>query len=371
MSAIDVDALLAGAPARTEEERRLVATIDALRAAPPRAPEALRARVLALQSEPRRRPFLGSRRRTVLVLVAAALGIAASAAVVRGLTSSDGGIQRGSSPAREAAPATATAPAWTTATGSVGAPAVTKDAATAQGAPAAPGPTGGRLQRYEASITVRVPRERLSRATNAATRIARSLGGYAASVDYRTPVGQPGEAYLELRVPTARVQDALARLASLGSLISQRVSVEDLQADLERQTAQIAQLRHRVRALTEALKNPSLTPVQRVELQLRLADAKRSLAQRTHARKATIAAGSVARISLVLTAEKKSAIVPQPRGRLGRMLDDAVSFLALEGTVALYALIVLAPLLPLVALVWWAAVARRRRDERRLLAAPT
>jgi hypothetical protein len=167
------------------------------------------------------------------------------------------------------------------------------------------------------------------------------------------------------------VQDALARLASLGSLISQRVSVEDLQADLERQTAQIAQLRHRVRALTEALKNPSLTPVQRVELQLRLADAKRSLAQRTHARKATIAAGSVARISLVLTAEKKSAIVPQPRGRLGRMLDDAVSFLALEGTVALYALIVLAPLLPLVALVWWAAVARRRRDERRLLAAPS
>ena len=366
MSAIDLDALLAGSPARTEEERRLVATIDALRASPPRAPERLRARVLSLRPEPRRQ-FFRSRRRTVLILVAAALGLAASAAVVRGLTSSDGGSQQRSL-GREAAPATTTVPASTTATPSVGAPAAPADTATAKSAQAAPVPARGRLQRYEASITVRVPSERLSRATNAATRVARSLGGYAASVDFRTPVGRPGEAFLELRVPTARVQDALARLASLGSLISQRVSVEDLQADLERQTVQIAQLRRRVRALTDALKNPSLTPVQRVELHLRLADAKLALAQRTHARKATIAVGSVARISLVLTAEKKAAIVPQPRGRLGRMLDGAVSFLALEGTVALFALIVLAPLLPLVALLWWAAVARRRREERRLLA---
>jgi hypothetical protein len=367
MSAIDLDALLAGSPPRNEEERRVVATIDALRAAPPRAPEALRARVLALRPQPRAR-FFGSRRRTVLILVAAALGLAASAAVVRGLTSSDGGSRRSSLAQEAAPPAATTVPAWTTANGSAGAPAAPSDATTAKRAAAAPVPAGGRLQRYEASITVRVPNDRLSRATNAATRVARSLGGYAASVDFRTPAGKPGEAYLELRVPTARVQDALARLASLGSLISQRVSVEDLQDDLERQTVQIAQLRRRVHALSDALKSPSLTPVQRVELQLRLADAKRALGQRTHARKATIAAGSVARISLVLTAEKKAAIVPQPRGRLGRMLDGAVSFLALEGTVVLFALIVLAPLLPLVALLWWAAAARRRRDERRLLA---
>jgi len=379
MSAIDLDALLAGAPARSEDERRLVATIDALRAAPPRAPESLRARVLTLRPEPRRW-IPPARRRTLLVLVPVAVGLAVAAAVVRGLTTSEPPVVRRAVPLTQAgtrekapapAPGTSTVPTWSSAQTQAAGGGGSQDATTLRGrnAVGAVPAAGGRLQRYEASLTVRVPNDRLSRATNAATRIARSLGGYAASVDYRTPAGRPGEAYLELRVPTAKVQDALARLGSLGALISQRVSVQDLQRDLERQTAQIAQLRRRVQALAEALRSPTLTPVERVELRLRLAEAKRALAQRTHARRGTIAAGSVARISLVLTAQKKAAIVPQPRGRLGRMLDSAVSFLALEGTIALYALIVLAPLLALVALAWWAAAARRRREERRLLAA--
>jgi len=372
MSTLDLDALLAGTPARTDEERRAARTIEALRATPPRAPEALRARVLALRPESRRPLFGRPSRRAVLVLVPAVVAAAVGAALLRGLTSSDRSTSReaGATLAQQEKTPATNVPGTTTVPGAAGGgAAVGADASTLQRAAAAPVPAGGGLQRYEASLTVRVPRERLSRSTNAATRVARSLGGYAASVDFRTPAGQAGEAYLELRVPTARVQDALARLAALGSLISQRVSVQDLQRDLERQTAQIAQLRRRVRALGDALRNPALTPVQRVELQLRLAEAKRALAQRTHARRSTIAAGSVARISLVVTAAKEAAVVPQPRGRLGRLLDGAVSFLALEGTVALFALIVLAPFLPLAAAAWWALVARRRREERRLLAA--
>ena len=53
-------------------------------------------------------------------------------------------------------------------------------------------------------------------------------------------------------------------------------------------------------------------------------------------------------------------------GRLGRLLGDAAHFLALEGIIVLYALIVLAPFLLLGALGWWILRERRRREDRLL-----
>jgi hypothetical protein len=256
------------------------------------------------------------------------------------------------------APAVGAAPTFQSAAGAGGA------------ATAVPPPSPTRLQRYEASITVRVGGDgKLSRATTAATNVARSLGGYAASVVYRTPQERPGEAFLELRIPTARVQQALARLSSLGMLVQQRISVQDLQHDLEVEAAQIAQLRREVALLVAALKSPTLTPLERIELRLKLGGARRALAERTHAQRATIAEGTLARVSLVLTAAPRAQGVPHRESRVHRMLGSAVSFLGLEGTVLLYALIVVAPFVPIVALVSWGLAARRRREERRLLAA--
>jgi H+/gluconate symporter-like permease len=51
------------------------------------------------------------------------------------------------------------------------------------------------------------------------------------------------------------------------------------------------------------------------------------------------------------------------------MLHSAVGFLGLEGTIALYALIVAGPLLLAAALVWGLARLRKRREEQRLLTA--
>ena len=101
-----------------------------------------------------------------------------------------------------------------------------------------------------------------------------------------------------------------------------------------------------------------------VLLQIRLAESKRALAQRISSRKGTISAGATARISLVIGTEKAIAPVPKPRGHLGRMLHSAVGFLALEGIIALYALIVVSPLALFALVVWgW-----RRRSIDRLLA---
>jgi hypothetical protein len=366
MSAVELDTLLAGGPARTDEERRLLVAIEGLRASSPRAPERLRSRVQAMRPEQRRAWSVPAPRRTLLMLVPAAAAVAIAAAVVHGLVGS-----RPRAPQQQASLTTALEKrAFPRAADSASGGAVGGYAPHAVRAAAAPTPPAGRLTRYEASLTVRVVGDtRLSRATNRAAAVARSVGGYAASVRYRSPAGRPAVAYLELRVPTDRVQTALARLSAMGTLLSQRVSVQDLQSRLERQTAQIAQLRREVRLLTDALRSSSLTPLQRIQIQLRLGEAKRALAQRTHARGATIAEGTLARISLVLTAEKASAIVPHHHGRVGRLLRDAVSFLGLEATIALYALIVVAPFLLLGGLAWWAAAARRRREERRLLSA--
>ena len=372
MSASDVigsermEALLRGDKPRTAWEEQRAALLDGLRAAQLRAPEALRARVLSTAPERRPARFRLPSRRLVLVLVPAAAALAVGAALVHGLVGSGG------HPVAQTLEKIPAASAGGTATGSGAYGPVVVHGSAMKAAPFAPAPTGSttRLQHTAASLEVRVAdTDKLSRATTAATRIATSLGGYAQSVVYRTPQAGGGTAFLELRIPAANVKQALARLAALGTLVSQQVSVQDLQHAFAVQSAQIAQLRRSIAALQQALQNPSLPDAQKVLLQIRLAEQKRALAQRLHARTGTVAAGTTSRVSLVLSTKQSVVPVAAHRGRIGRMVHSAVGFLALEATVALYALIVVSPFLLLAGLAWGLNRARRRRDERRLLAA--
>lgn len=323
-----------------------------LRAAPPVAPDRLRMRVRELRAPAVRRSF-DVRRIALPALAAVALAVVGAAAV-HGLLGSDRSRPAAASGQRELLQPVAH--------GSASTKAAPKGFDSAR-VPVSP---GARLTQVAASLRLRVDAaDRLSGATSEATRIARSFGGYAASVDYRTPQGRPAQAFLELRIPTQDVQAALAKLGGLGTILSQRVSSRDLQAQLERQTAQIAQLRQEIKLTLAALRDPSLPAVQRIELQLKLNQAKHALAQRLHARKGTIATGTLSRVSLVLTTRQQAATA-RHQSRLHRMLGSAASFLDLEATVALYALIVISPLLPFALAAWWL---RRRRDER-LLALP-
>jgi hypothetical protein len=309
-----------------------------LRSHAPVAPPQLRTRVLAL--EPRRAPS----RRLVLVL-AVALVIAVAAAVVHALVSS--------SPKQETALRKLAPKAFATAGGS--------GAAVQRGAIPSVGGAATRLQRTEATLDVRV--KDVSSATTRATQIATSLGGYAQSVNYSSG----GTAFLELRVPAQNVKAALARLESLGTIVSQNLSVTDLEHDLQVESQEIAQLRRTIEALTTALRSTSLPDAQRVILQIRLANAKRALAQGVDARAGTIASGANATVSLTLST--KAAVVPLPhhRGRLGRMVHSAFGFLGLEGAIVLYALIAISPFALLGGLLWGLRGAHRRRVERLVL----
>jgi hypothetical protein len=366
-----LEALLAGDAPRTTDESRRAELLTQLRSTTLGAPEALRERVR--QTAPSRNRSFGWRpsRRLALAAIPAACALAVAAAIVHGLTTGPA-----AHPVAQHSVVTQTfgtppslkrlSPQVSAGGGAEKAPAI----AAAPQATLAPTGDTNRLQQTDASLQVRVPDvEHLSSATRAATRIATSLGGYAQSVDYKTPHGGNGTAAIELRVPAQNVQKALARLAALGTLVSQQVSVKDLQHALQVQSEQVAQLRRRIAALHTALADPALPDAQRVLLQIKLAESKRALAQRLNARKGTVTAGTTARISLVLSTEK-SIVTPAPhRGHTSRMLHSAVDFLGVEAVVVLYALIVISPFALLGGLAWALYRMRRRREEQRLLVA--
>jgi hypothetical protein len=228
--------------------------------------------------------------------------------------------------------------------------------------------TPGRLTEVHASLRVRVSNvDRLSKATARAMRITRGLGGFVQSVDYGTPSGGNGDAYLTVRIPVGNVQKAVTRFTALGSILSQHLSIRDLQDQANAEELRILQLRQLAAQLRAKLQG-SLTPGERVAVQARLDAVRGLLRAKTGQHAGTLRQGRLSTFELELTTRKGAAAAPAHPGRIGRAAKHAFS--ALSKTIAglLYVLIVLSPLLVLAAAVLWGARYRRRRVEQRLLA---
>jgi hypothetical protein len=376
------------------------ALVSELRANPPVAPERLRQRVLEGAPAPRRER--SKKRRLVLVVVPAAIVLAVGAALVHGFVSTGSknqaraleptlGVLNGQvrkapdqyAPVRttsEAASAThgTTLKGTQSKSGAFGSHNLDQNTAVAAAPLEAEGPVHrslqipkNRLVHATASLQVGVKSSNLSDKTNEASQIAGSFGGYAKSVRYQASRRGQGEAILALRVPVQNAQKAIAKLGGLGTLLSQQVSTQDLQAKLTQQNNGIGSLRRAIDVYENALQSTTLTATERVAIQIKLNNARHALSRLRHARNGTLAAGANADISLLLTT-RHHAIVPAHHGgstRIGRLLGSAAHFLALEGIIVLYALIVLAPILLLGALGWWVLRERRRREERLLASA--
>jgi hypothetical protein len=381
--------------------------VSALRANAPIAPEGLRERVLEGAPAPRRR--MSRKRRLFLVVVPVAVVLAVGAALVHGFVSTGsqrradsiplaaGAVRRavhGTSGKTEFAPAgpkTKVTLGTGTAAQSATVPySVDSNTASAlnQGKSAAPsstkrlakagslhGPVAipkNRLVHAVASLQVQVrSRSELSARTNQASQIVGSFGGYAQSVRYQNSRSGYGEAVLALRVPVQRAQAAIAKLSTLGTLLSQQVSTQDLQTKLTQQNSGIGSLRRAITVYEQALQGGTLSGAERVTIQIRLNNARHALAQLRHARNGTLEAGANADISLLLTTRNHAVVVHHHHksGRFGRLLGSAGGFLGLEGIIVLYALVVLSPILVLGALAWLLLRERRRREERLLASA--
>jgi Domain of unknown function (DUF4349) len=352
--------------------------VSELRANPPVAPERLRQRVL--EGAPASRRQRSRKRKLVLVVVPAAIVLAVGAALVHGFVSSGGNQQHradGAAVPLSLGPATTTPSAKKKLYPNLH----TIEQSAADAAPDALALKGAthravtiprnRLVHAVASLQVGVKSSNLSDKTNEASQIVGSFGGYAKSVRYQQSHQGYGEAVLELRVPVQNAQKAIAKLGNLGTLLSQQVSTQDLQAKLTHQNNGIGSLRRAIAVYENALQSPTLSASERVALQVKLNNARHALARLRHARNGTLAAGATASISLLLTTRGHAIVAPHHHGssRIGRLLGNAAHFLALEGIILLYALIVLAPFLLLGALAWWIVRERRRREERLLASA--
>jgi Domain of unknown function (DUF4349) len=374
--------------------------VSELRANPPVAPERLRQRVLKGAPAPRARR--SRKRKLVLVVVPAAIVLAVGAALVHGFVSSGshgtasgmeatlhahaslGPVRTATAPDAAAAPkkrVLARPVTKSTQSKNFGAYALDQNAAVASGSTALHALSGSaresvvipkhRLVHAVASLQVGVKSKDLSAKTNEASQIVGSFGGYAQSVRYQQSHQGYGEAFLALKVPVQNAQAALAKLGGLGTLLSQQVSTQDLQAKVTHQTSAIGSLRRAIAVYENALQSSTLSATERIAIQIKLNNARHALARLRHARNATQALGATADISLLLTTRNHSIVPAHHHGstRIGRLLGSAAHFLALEGIIVLYALIVLAPVLLIGALAWWILRERRRREERLLASA--
>jgi hypothetical protein len=365
------------------------ALVSALRANPPVAPESLRQRVLEGAPAPRRRR--SRKQRLLLVVVPVAVVLAVGAALVHGFVST--GSRRPDSatlglPAlaagkamrptitahvakravNTAAPAQAFSAASNTATVAEGLALSGTQKKLDQAAPDSITIPRHRLVHAVASLEVGVRRSQLSAKTNKASQIVGSFGGYAQSVRFQASRQGYGEAFLQLRVPVQKAQAAMAKLSTLGKLLSQEVSTQDLQAKVTHENSGIGSLRRAITVYENALQSSTLTASDRVSIEIKLNNARHALSQLRRARNGTLALGATADISLLLTTRSHALVVHHhhKQGRFGRLLGSAGSFLGLEGIIVLYALIVISPIVLIAALVWWIVRERRRREERLL-----
>jgi hypothetical protein len=233
----------------------------------------------------------------------------------------------------------------------------------------APLPSRSRAQDYHANIKLHVGgHDELSDAVQSAIRTTRSLGGYVTYVDYGTSGREDGAAELAVRIPVGRVQAAVARFSQLGTILEQQTEIVDLQGRIDRITRDVQRRRDRIAKLEAELRDPTLSDAARNRLEARLVQARRGLANATRQRAGVIRQSRFAKLDLAFTTERERE-APAPPGRVKRMLDDAVGVLLAELAIVLFALIVAAPLVLLVALGWLGARTLRRAANDRLLEA--
>jgi hypothetical protein len=376
-----LEALLRGETGADGRERRIGALLDELTVGEIAPPAELRERVRSLttappEAEPSLRRLPGLRLRRPHLRLAPVLGVAAVAAVIIGVAAT----QTRTSPTL-AEPNLRAADQQTlepvTDSGSAFKAAVTPHPVAAASQPpasvvtssTAPLPDGQRAQDYAASLRLAVGSvAELSRSTQSVLDTVRSLGGAVVTVDYGTPTAGSGSAVIDLRVPVGRAQEALRRFSALGTITAQQVQIRDLQAGLDQQSNRVRALRHRIDLLKAKLLSPSLTDVERVTLENRLADSQSSLESVLRGVHALQQRAAFARFSLDLVTGRGTAITPpaQPGG-FQRTADDALDVISVAGRGALFAVIVGGPFAMLAGAALWLARRLRRRAARRLL----
>ncbi|NLT05274.1 MAG: DUF4349 domain-containing protein [Solirubrobacterales bacterium] len=237
--------------------------------------------------------------------------------------------------------------------------------------PAAPGPDGRdfapgtdrrRIER-SAALTLAAPDERLDRVAAGVERIADRHGGFVLTSELA--VGDDGAASggeFELRIPTGRLDAALADLGRLAQVRSRTTSGRDITAATVTAADSLQAARAERRGLLTRLEQAA-SDNEADALRFRL-DANAREIDRLEGRvRALRLRADYANVAVTLQSDDPDALAPAPGADdgLGGAIDDAAGSLSDALELAIRALGILAPLALLAALAWLAARALRRR----------
>jgi hypothetical protein len=230
-------------------------------------------------------------------------------------------------------------------------PAATDRAAKALAVPSAK----NRVQIYDATLSLRVEHARdVSNGVKQALRITASLGGFSQSVHAETH-GESATADLRLRIPRSHVQEAMAKLAQLGTITDENVSTVDQTALLNNTEREIARLQKQVAALRAEPKS--------VENDRRIAALVSRIEHLQRGAATTRRNAHYATVSLHLETPIVTVVQKHKHGPL-HGVGVALKWL---GIGAVYALAIGAPVAVLLTLIWFGVRVVRRRRENALL----
>jgi hypothetical protein len=310
-------------------------------------------------SAPRPRP-----RRTRWMPAAGLAGAAAVAIVVAVSTSGGGGTSVETS---KPSIGVATAPRAARDGGGT-----TVGGATAKGAPApqaqaelaAPAVTTRRVERA-AELTLSTPSNKLQDTADGVVGVVDRMGGYVERSDVAQQSGG-GQATFDLRVPTSRLDAALAALSRLGHVQSRTQHAQDITAPYQSAVGRLHDARAERVALLRALARA--TTVQQTEsLRARLRIVRSEIAAARGDLASVRRRADLAHVSVTVVGRHAAGGAGAPSGghwTPGDALHDAVRVLGVVAGVAIVALAIALPLALLAALaVLSGRSLRRRRRE--------
>ncbi|MGZ8632494.1 MAG: DUF4349 domain-containing protein [Solirubrobacteraceae bacterium] len=357
-----LEAALAGDPAAEPE---LAALVRDVRAEAPAMEQSFRARLdqRVERDFARARP----RRRFALRPLIPALGVAGCvlAAIVAIALTSGGGANDSAGSSVGGAGVVGAAPA----------PSESSDAAKSSGGgsssalAAPPAAAPARQRRVERSTRLELSTTDVQKATDGVVRATQAAGGFVQSSQVATGDGRSTASFV-LRVPTSRLDDALARLSKLGHVKSLQQSADDITGAYDGAFGRLAEARAERRGLLRALARAT-TAQQISSLRARVADNRRALQRYQRDFNAIRNRANLATVGVEVTsAPRKHAAAPgHGSWTPGDAAHDALRVLEVSAGVALIALAVLVPLTLLGAAGGFAAVTLRRRRREAALSA--
>ncbi len=222
----------------------------------------------------------------------------------------------------------------------------------------APAPAGRRVER-SARLELGARAGRFGTVTDGVVRTTQRFGGFVSTSQIGRD-GGGGTATFTLRIPAARLDDAMAELSRLGTVRSIEGSTQDLTGSYDATSSQLGDARTQRRAIVAKLATSSGAEADRLRTRLAAATAKVDRLERRQ--RELRARTTYATVDLTVVGARAGAVAPPASGPWtpGDAWRDARR--ALE--VAAGVLIVVASFaVPLALLAWLAVWLRRRRRD--------